>query len=102
MESIASPTFGAMAITSIFLAQALSAALALAYGLAFLGLWRQFRRAVTRSIASGWLIFGGSAALSPLLGLESADPNIVRWVGAAVTSLALLTGPAFADAATRR
>jgi len=85
--------------SSVVAAQALSAAVATAYGFAFIGLWLQFRRPSMVVLARAWLLFGAFSASTPIFSdaMLGLAPSSV--VDAVTFALAMLTVTAFLDAA---
>jgi len=85
--------------SSAVAAQSLSAAVAIAYGLTFIGLWLQFRRHSMAVLARAWLLYGAFSAVTPLASdkLFALAPS--AGVDAITLALAMLSVTAFTDAA---
>lgn len=77
--------------TSQILAQALSAAIALAYGLALAGLWLQFRRAPMLAFARVFLMLGATSAAATLLAMSVQGLLFPKDAEAWMRVLALVT-----------
>ncbi|MBX7117383.1 MAG: hypothetical protein K1X31_00150 [Gemmatimonadaceae bacterium] len=82
---------------SVFVAQALSAAIAISYGLAFIGLWLLSRQRVMSALARAWLAFSAVAATSPLLASAGDLGAAAPLAEAATIGLALLAVAGFLD-----
>ncbi len=85
--------------SSAVAAQSLSAAVAAAYGLTFIGLWLQFRRQSMAVLARAWLLYGAFSAVTPLASDKLLALAPSAGVDAVTLALAMLSVTAFADAA---
>lgn len=85
--------------SSTVAAQSLSAAVAAAYGLTFIGLWLQFRRQSMAVLARAWLLYGAFSAVTPIASDKLLALAPSPGVDAVTLALAMLSVTAFADAA---
>jgi signal transduction histidine kinase len=90
--------------TSVAFALSLSACIALAYGLAFFGLWLQFRRAEVLAFARAWLALGFVSVLGPLivlsdLGHLAHGGSLPVWLAIAGVTMVVATAWFYLDAA---
>ncbi len=85
--------------TSLTFTQLLAAAIALTFGLSFLGLWLQYRRETILAYTRAWLVLGAGSLLAAVAAPRLHEPGIARVV-VMLAFLANIAGPLlFIDAA---